>query len=153
MLMFLKCIIKRIFEAAFCNSYVSVLYIWDPCLREGGGHVRTRYRKGDTKAKGTCKCFDIECLPRFNWGNSSAKEIDTSERMVRSGRGKKFHPRYSIKRKKSFRNRITRPRTVVNVFPRPIAIFLGQGANWLNRTHCFLSSGSHIRHTKSLEKA
>lgn len=56
------------------------------------------------------------------------------ERMARSGRGKKFHPRYSIKRKKSFRNRITRLGTVVNVFPRPIAIFLGQGANWLNRT-------------------
>lgn len=38
------------------------------------------------------------------------------------------------KKKKSLGNRITGPGPVVNVFPRPIAIFLGQGANWLNRT-------------------
>ena len=38
------------------------------------------------------------------------------------------------KKKKSLGNRITGPGPVVNVFPRPIVIFLGQGANWLNRT-------------------
>ena len=40
--------------------------------------------------------------------------------------------RYGIKQEKSFGNRITRRGTAINVFPRPIAIFLVQGENRLN---------------------
>lgn len=58
------------------------------------------------------------------------------ETRILKGGGKKaaISIKYKAKKKNPWVIELPGPGPVVNVFPRPIAIFLGQGANWLNRT-------------------